>query len=49
MEFHRVITILNIHNDLDSRIRNDISKFADDSKISWIIRSESDVKDLQGD
>ena len=36
-------------NDLDSGISNDISKFADDSKIGRIIRSESDVKDLQGD
>ena len=33
---------------LDSRISCDISKFADDSKIGRIIRSESDVKDLQG-
>ena len=36
-------------NDLDNGISSDISKFADDSKIGRIIRSESDVKDLQGD
>ena len=36
-------------NDLDNGISSDISKFADDSKIGKIIRSESDVKDLQGD
>ena len=36
-------------NDLDSGISSDISKFADDSKIDRIIRSESGVKDLQGD
>ena len=36
-------------NDLDSGISNDISKFANDSRIGRIIRSESDVKDLQGD
>ena len=36
-------------NDLDSGISSDISKFANDSKIGRIIRSESDVKDLQGD
>ena len=35
--------------DLDNGISSDISKFADDSKIGRIIRSESDVKDLQGD
>ena len=35
-------------NDLDSGISSDISKFADDSKIDKIIRSESDVKDVQG-
>ena len=29
-------------------ISSDISKFADDSEISRIIKSESDVKDLQG-
>ena len=36
-------------NDLDSGISSDISKFADDFKIGRIIRSESDIKDLQGD
>ena len=38
-------------NNLDSGISSDINKFTDDSKISRIIiiRSESDVKDLQGD
>ena len=36
-------------NDLDNGISSDISKFADDSKIGRIIKSESDVKDLQGD
>ena len=35
-------------NDLDSGISSVISKFADDSNIGRIIRSESDVKDLQG-
>ena len=35
-------------NDLDSGISNDISKLADDSKIGKIIKSESDIKDLQG-
>ena len=35
-------------NDLDSEVSSDISKFADDSNIGRIIRSESDVKDLQG-
>ena len=35
-------------NDLDNGINSDISKFADDSKIGRLIRSESDVKDLQG-
>ena len=34
---------------LDSGISSGVSKFADDSKIGRIIRSESDVKDLQGD
>ena len=34
-------------NDLDSGISSDISKFADGSKIDRIIRSQSDVKDLQ--
>ena len=36
-------------NDLDNGTSSDISKFADDSKIGRIIRSEFDVKDLQGD
>ena len=36
-------------NDLDSGFSSDISKFTDHSKIGKIIRSESDVKDLQGD
>ena len=36
-------------NDVESGISSDISKFADDSKISRIIRSESDVRDLKGD
>ena len=36
-------------NDLDSGISSDISKFADDSKKYTIIRSQFDVKDLQGD
>ena len=36
-------------NDLDSGISSDISEFADDSRIGRIIRSESDVKNLQGD
>ena len=36
-------------NDLDNGISSDISKFADDSRIGRIIRSESDVKDLQRD
>ena len=35
-------------NDLGSGISNNISKVADDFKIGRIIRSESDVKDLQG-
>ena len=35
--------------DLDSRISSDISEFADDSKIGKIIRSQSDIKDLQDD
>ena len=35
-------------NHLDSGISSDISNFADDSKIGKIIRSEFDVKDLQG-
>ena len=34
-------------NDLDNGISSDISKFADDSKIGRISKSESDVKDLQ--
>ena len=36
-------------NNLDNGISSDISKFADDSKIGRIIKSEYDVKDLQGD
>ena len=36
-------------NNLTSGIISDSSKFADNSKIGRIIRSESDVKDLQGD
>ena len=36
-------------NDLDNGISSDINKFADDSKIGRIIKSKSDVKDLQGD
>ena len=36
-------------NDLDSGISSDISKFSNDYKIGKIIRSVSDVKDLQGD
>ena len=36
-------------NNLDSGVSSEISKFTDDSKISKIIRSESDVKELQGD
>ena len=36
-------------NDLDSGINSYISKFDYDSKISRIIRSESVVKNLQGD
>ena len=43
------ITIFDYNNDLDNGISSDISKFADDSKIDRIIRSEFDVKDLQGD
>ena len=42
-----VLLFLIYINDLDNGISSDISKFADDSKISRIIRSESDVKDLQ--
>ena len=36
-------------NNLDNGISSDISKFADDNKIGRIIRSESDVIDLQED
>ena len=36
-------------NELDSGISSDICKFTDDSKIDRIIRSESDIKYLQGD
>ena len=36
-------------NDLDNEISSDISKFSNDSKIGRTIKSESDVKDLQGD
>ena len=36
-------------NDLDSEISSDVSKFADDTKIGRLIRSESDVIALQAD
>ena len=36
-------------NDLDSGISSDVSKFADDTKIGKLIRSDSDVIDLQAD
>ena len=36
-------------NNLYHEINSDVSKFTDDSMIGRIIRSQSDVKDLQGD
>ena len=36
-------------NDLDTGVCSDLSKFADDTKIGKIIKTEADVRTLQAD
>ncbi len=36
-------------NDLDSGIRSEVSKFADDTKVGKVIRTDRDARELQGD
>ncbi len=35
-------------NDLDVGISSEVSKFADDTKVGRVIRTEKDAKELQG-
>ncbi len=36
-------------NDLDSGISSEVSKFADDTKVGRVIRTDYDASELQGD
>ncbi len=36
-------------NDLDSGISSDVSKFADDTKVGRVIRTDQDASELQDD
>ncbi len=36
-------------NNLDSGIRIEVSKFADDTKVGKVVRTDQDVRELQGD
>ncbi len=35
-------------NDLDSGISSEVSKFADDTKVGKLIRTDQDARELQG-
>ncbi len=36
-------------NDLDSGINSEVSKFADDTEVGRVIRTDQDASELQGD